>query len=93
MGELDGVWRVKRTGGALPPMVGVTKRIAGSRGETRVGPLVRMPFLVEGLSLHYLPPWWGLVDVLEPDGTGFRGKATWFGRELGRFALRGRADG
>jgi hypothetical protein len=27
------------------------------------------------------------VDVLEPDGEGFRGRATFRGREFGRFAL------
>ena len=34
MAELDGVWDVRRTGGALPPLVGVRKRIQGTRGET-----------------------------------------------------------
>jgi predicted phosphatase len=33
--ELDGVWDVHRTGGALPPMRGVVrKRIENGRGRT-----------------------------------------------------------
>ena len=85
MGELDGKWDVKRTGGLLPPMVGVRKQIAGGDGVTTAGPF-RFPFRVEGLSLRYrFPP--GLVDELEPDGHGFRGRAHLAGRELGRFRL------
>ena len=34
MGELDGVWEVKRVSGALPPLTGVRKRIMGRRGHT-----------------------------------------------------------
>jgi hypothetical protein len=83
---LDGLWNVEREGGLLPPMVGVRKRIAGARGVTTLGPL-RFPFAVEGLRLRYrVPP--GLVDVLEPDADGFRGRAFVFGREVGRFTLR-----
>lgn len=85
MGELDGTWLVRRTGGALPPMVGVRKKIAGTTGVTTLGPL-RFPFAVEGRSLRYrFPP--GLVDELEPDGDGYRGRALLAGRELGRFRL------
>ncbi len=88
MGELDGVWEVERESGALPPMVGVSKEIHGSRGVTKVGPLVRLPFVVRDRSLHYrFPP--GLVDHLEPAGDDvYRGRATLYGRELGRFRLR-----
>jgi hypothetical protein len=78
--ELDGEWQVVR----LP---GVRKRIAGDRGWTLVGPL-RVPFDVRGLELHYRFPFAGLVDVLEPEGDGYRGRATLFGREVGRFRLR-----
>jgi len=85
--ELDGVWKVRRLGGALPPLVGVTKHVRGDRGETRVGPLVRMPFDVRGLELRYRPPLGMFVDVLEPDGDGFHGRATVFGREYGTFEL------
>jgi len=85
VGELDGKWDVKRSGGLLPPMVGVRKQITGNKGVTTAGPL-RLPFRVEGRSLRYrFPP--GLVDELEPDGDGFRGRALLAGRELGRFRL------
>jgi hypothetical protein len=91
MAGLDGVWDVRRTGGALPPLVGVRKRIHGTRGETAVGPLPGMPFHVRGLELHYRRPFRGFVDVLEADGDGFRGRATFRGREFGRFELRRRS--
>ena len=85
MDELDGLWLVRRTGGALPPMVGVRKQITGGRGATTLGPL-RFPFAVEGRSLRYrFPP--GLVDELEPDGEGFTGRAVLAGHEVGRFRL------
>ena len=87
MDQLDGVWTVERTGGALPPMVGVRKRIDGTRGTTLAGP-VAMPFDVRGLELRYRRPFVGLVDVLEPENGGFRGRATLFGKELGQFRLR-----
>ena len=88
MGELDGVWRVERVAGLLPPLVGVRKRIRGSHGETRLGPLLGVPFVVDGLALRYRGPLSGLVDVLERDGTGYRGRAMFLGREYGRFRLR-----
>lgn len=88
MTALDGIWNVRRTAGLLPPMIGVHKRISGERGETRVGPLPGLPFRVSGLSLHYLGPFKGFVDELEPDDVGFRGRALFLGRELGRFELR-----
>ena len=87
MSELDGLWDVERLGGALPPLAGVRKRIAGDRGYTELG-RVRVPFGVEGRRLRYRPPLQALVDELEPDGEGFRGRATVAGREYGRFALR-----
>jgi hypothetical protein len=86
--SLDGRWNVIRTGGLLPPMVGVEKRIRGDRGETRLGPLPGIPFRVDGLRLRYRAPLQGFVDVLEPDADGYRGRATFCGRELGRFQLR-----
>ena len=85
--ELDGAWDVVRTGGALPPMTGVRKRIAGTTGVTLAGP-VRMRFDVRGSELHYRAPFVGLVDVLVPEGEGWAGRATWFGREFGQFRLR-----
>jgi hypothetical protein len=90
MAELDGRWLVVREGGLLPPMVGVRKQITGVRGVTELGPL-RLAFRVEGRRLRYrFPP--GLVDELEPDGDGFRGRALIAGRELGRFRLERAGD-
>ena len=88
MSELDGIWEVRRTGGALPPMVGVRKRIRGTRGRTVVGRFPGVPFRVRGLELHYEPPFTAFVDVLEPEGEGFRGRATVGGREFGRFEMQ-----
>jgi ferritin-like metal-binding protein YciE len=68
-------------------MLGVRKRIRGGQGETLAGPL-RMRFDVAGRELRYRAPFSGLVDVLEPHGDGFAGRATWFGVEFGRFRLR-----
>jgi hypothetical protein len=87
MNGLDGSWHVHRTGGLLPPLVGVRKRIAGDRGETTVGPLPGARFDVRGLTLHYAWPFSGIVDELEPDGDGFSGRATFRGREFGRFRM------
>ena len=87
MSELDGVWDVRRLSGALPPLVGVHKRIAGARGETVVVGGRGIPFDVVGLELRYRAPLAFLVDVLERDGDGFRGRATAFGRTYGTFAL------
>ena len=86
MSELDGVWKVERVGGALPPMTGVRKRIDGDRGVTLAGP-VKMRFEVRGLELRYRPPFIGFVDFLEPDGDGYRGRATFLGRQFGSFRL------
>jgi len=91
--ELDGSWNVERRGGLLPPLVGVQKRIEGERGETRLGSLLGVPFDVDGLSLRYRAPFRSFVDELEPDGDGFAGRATFRGREFGRFALRRRQGG
>jgi len=88
VGELDGVWTVRRSGGLLPPLVGVSKRIDGERGETRIGRLPGVPFRVDGLRLVYRPPLSSFVDVLERDGDGYRGTATFRGRALGRFELQ-----
>jgi hypothetical protein len=86
--ELDGAWNVERTGGLLPPLPGIRKRIRGGRGTTALGPLPGMPFDVRGLELHYRAPFAGFVDVLEPAGDGvYAGRATFRGREFGRFRL------
>ncbi|MFL5947331.1 MAG: hypothetical protein ACJ743_02620 [Gaiellaceae bacterium] len=88
MGELDGVWDVRRVSGALPPMIGVRKEISGTSGCTKLGPLPGAPFDVVGLSLHYRVPFRGFVDVLEGTGETVRGRATFRGREFGKFELR-----
>lgn len=85
--QLDGTWNVERTGGLLPPLLGVRKRISGARGETRIGRFAGVPFRVDGLALRYGGPFVGFVDQLEPDGDGFRGRATFRGREFGRFRM------
>jgi hypothetical protein len=90
VGELDGVWNVRRLGGLLPPMLGVRKVIHGDRGETRVGPLPGVPFDVVGLSLRYRAPFRGFVDEVEPDGDRYLGRATFRGHAFGRFALEQR---
>jgi ferritin-like metal-binding protein YciE len=92
--SLDGLWDVERTGGALPPLYGVRKRIAGTHGVTQAGPLPPMRFAVEtgGRRLRYRAPFIGLVDELEPDGAGYSGRALLFGRELGRFVMRRVSD-
>ena len=87
MGELDGEWNVRRVGGVLPPLYGVQKRISGTRGQTIVLVPPGLPFDVAGRELRYRGLLSGLVDVLEPDGDGWRGVARYRGRELGRFAM------
>jgi ferritin-like metal-binding protein YciE len=88
MADLDGTWNVRRISGALPPLTGVRKRIAGERGETTIAGVPGIPFDVRGLELRYRAPFAFLVDRLEPDGAGFRGFATAFGRTYGEFELR-----
>jgi len=84
---LDGEWQVIRTGGLLPPLVGVRKRIEGDRGWTSIGPLPGAPFDVVGNELHYRSPFLGFVDVVEPSSEGYHGRATFRGREIGTFRL------
>jgi ferritin-like metal-binding protein YciE len=86
MSELDGTWRIERVSGALPPLYRVRKRISGAEGETLVG-RVALRFDVEGLQLRYRFPLSGLVDELEPEDGGFRGRSLMGGRELGRFRM------
>ena len=91
MAGLDGVWEVERTGGALPPLVGVRKRIHGTRGSTVCGPLPGLPFDVRGNELHYRSPFSGFVDVVEPGGGDlYRGRATFRGTTFGHFVMRRR---
>ena len=89
MGELDGVWEVRRIGGLLPPLYGVRKRIDGAAGVTLLG-IVGAPFDVVGRELRYRGRLSrGLVDTVEPGKDGWwDGVARYRGRELGRFAMR-----
>ena len=84
-GELEGVWDVRRTGGALPPMRGVvSKRIENGRGWTIAAGL-RFPFVVEELSLRYP---FGLVDELVPSRPDeYSGTAILFGHTVGTFRM------
>ena len=88
MVELDGVWKVERVGGALPPLYGCVKRINGSRGTTEFAHAAGMPFEVRGLELHYRPPFNLLVDKLEQQDGVFFGRATFRGYEFGQFRMR-----
>jgi hypothetical protein len=83
--ELDGLWDVHRMGGALPPMRGIVrKRIENGRGFT-IALGIRLPFVVDGLSLRYPV---GLVDELDPDGPdAYDGTTKLFGRTVGTFRL------
>jgi ferritin-like metal-binding protein YciE len=85
---LDGSWEVERTGGFLPPLYGVSKRIRGTRGETLVAGRLGIPFEVRGRELHYTGPLSGLVDALEPEDGELQGRTTYRGVEIGRFAMR-----
>jgi ferritin-like metal-binding protein YciE len=84
--ELDGVWNVERTGGLLPPLLGVRKNIHGARGRTSVG-RASVAFDVVGDELRYRRPLQGFVDVLERSPDGWSGRALFQGREYGRFRL------
>ena len=91
--DLEGAWRVQRTGGLLPPMLGVRKRIEGARGETRVGFLVGWPFDVErhpdGFALIYRFPFSAIVDAIRAaPGGSWVGSSVFGGREFGRFRMR-----
>jgi ferritin-like metal-binding protein YciE len=71
----------------------VRKRIAGTRGQTRVGDVAGVPFDVVGLELHYRAPFAGFVDVLTAGDRGYSGRATFRGREFGRFEMTRIAGG
>ena len=73
-------------------MVGVWKRIRGDRGETRVGPLLRLPLRVERSGgrtvLAYEPPLSALVDEISPGSRDlWHERATLGGRTFGRFRM------
>jgi hypothetical protein len=95
MNGLDGVWKVERTGGCLPPLAGIRKRIHGARGETSLGRLPGAPFDVVGTELRYRGVLAGFVDILTSEPPGWSGRALFRGTEYGRFrltAVKGAAD-
>ncbi len=85
VGTLDGVWRIEREAGALPPF-GLTKRITGGSGWTCVAGLPAASFRVEGTTLVYRL--WPVRDELaaREDGT-WEGRGLLLGREFCRFRL------
>jgi hypothetical protein len=86
--RLDGVWNVVRTGGLLPPMLGVHKVIEGARGRTNLGPLPGPAFEVRGTELHYVRPFGLFVDVLTSAGPNrCSGRATVLGWTFGTFGM------
>jgi len=89
--ELDGEWELKRLSGVLPPHAGMRKQIRGDRGATVLPGGLRVPFAVVARELRYRPPFSMVVDVLEPDGDGWHGCATVFGRTVGEFRMSRRA--
>ena len=91
MAELDGDWDVRRVAGLLPPLAGIRKRILGDRGATVLPGGIDVPFAVVGHELRYRAPFSMVVDVLEPDGEGWHGRATVFGRTVGEFRMSRRA--
>jgi hypothetical protein len=75
-------------------MFGVWKRIRCDRGETRLGPLLRLPLRVERgggrTVLAYEPPLSALVDEISPAGHDlWHGRATLGGLPVGRFRMVG----
>jgi len=68
-------------------MFGVLKTIDGEHGETRIGPFPGVPFTIRSNRLRYRWPFHDFIDVVEPDGEAFRGRALFKGREYGRFTL------
>jgi hypothetical protein len=85
MSTLDGVWRVERQAGLLPPF-GLSKTIGGGVGWTRAAGVPVAPFRVVGTTLVYRG--WPVCDELDfrPDGT-WQGRGFLLGREFCRFRL------
>ena len=82
----------------MPPLAGVSKRIAGARGVTRLGPLTVGRFDViprrEGVALAYRWPLAWIVDELRPAPEGgWLGTMRVFGRAVGGFRMRRPAAG
>ena len=86
---------MRRRRGLLPPLAGVSKRIEGPEGVTRLGPLAVGRFAVRerpgGVALVYRRPWSAVVDELRPArGGGWIGTMRVFGRAVGGFSMRRR---
>jgi hypothetical protein len=91
VGELDGVWRVEREAGVLPPF-GLSKRISGAEGWTRALGVPVAPFRVVGRTLVYRG--WPLRDELAPRADGsWSGRGLVLGREFCRFRMFRVTDG
>jgi hypothetical protein len=90
---LEGDWQVLRSGGLLPPLLGVRKHIVGEEGWTSLGPFPGVAFDVVGSELRYRSPLNGLVDVVEQSPEGYRGRVVLFGREVGTFRMLRRRGG
>jgi len=92
MDELDGRWDLRRTGGLLPPLRLLQKRIEGGHGATHLTGMVRVPFDVrEGDAgrAELVYPLGLLRDQLVPDGEGgWEGEARFLGFRVGRFRMR-----
>jgi hypothetical protein len=94
--DLDGRWRLRRTGGLLPPLRLLHKRIAGGHGATHLTGALRLPFDVreregdEGGPTAELVYPLGLVrDRLTPAGDGgWEGETRVLGVRVGRFRMR-----
>ena len=72
MSRLDGVWRVEREAGALPPF-GLSKRIFGPSGWTLVAGVPAAHFSVHGpAEPHGTPDYeaWPVRDELTPGDDG-----------------------
>jgi hypothetical protein len=89
---LDGRWRLRRTAGLVPPLGLLHKRIAGDRGATHLGAVLRLPFRVRfttaGPELVYAGPLGFVRDRLTPDGEdAWTGEMLIAGRRAGRFRM------
>jgi hypothetical protein len=83
--ELDGMWRVERETGVLPPF-GLSKKIEGGQGWTRALGLPVAPFRVAGRTLVYRG--WPVRDELEPRADGsWAGRGLILGREFCSFRM------
>jgi hypothetical protein len=90
--DLDGRWDLRRTGGLLPPLRLLHKRIDGGQGATHLTGALRVPFHVregeEGRA-ELVYPLGLLRDQLVPDGEGgWDGESRLLGFRIGRFRMR-----